>query len=103
MSFDYEESLREKLKKIGRYDDVLITTLEVEEGMPEEPLMPLLALIVEDFKGKEKDLVVEQAAKKFWEDDDFVKSRAFIQILWRNNIENFEAKCKKEKTEKLNK
>ncbi len=57
--FDNEDPLREKLKYIGAQDDILITTLEVEEGMPKEPPMPLLSLTVEDFKGKDIDLVIE--------------------------------------------
>ena len=62
--------------------------------------MPLLALTIEDFKGKEIDLILEKESKKLLDDESFFKSRAFIQFLWRNNIEIFQAKCKRTKVEK---
>ena len=78
---------------MGDQRDIVIIALEVEEGAPEEPLMPLLSLTIEDFKGKEIDPIMEQATSKFLDDENFVNSRAFIQFLWRSNIENFEEKC----------
>ena len=57
--FDNEDSLREKLKQVGGQDDVLIITSKIEEDILGEPTMPLLALTIEDFKGKYIDLIVE--------------------------------------------
>ena len=56
---DDEDTLREKLRRIGGQRDVLITATKVEKGAPAEPPMTLLALTIEDFKGKEIDHVVE--------------------------------------------
>ena len=67
------------------------------------PLQPTLDLIVEDFKGREIDPVIHQDFNKFLSDDDFVKSREFLQFFWRINIQNFEVRCKKMKIEKPNK
>lgn len=84
---------------MGGQGDILIIASEVEEGALEEPPMSLLALTIDDFKGKEIDPIVEKIARKFLVDEFFVKSRTFIQFFSRNNIELFEAKCKKVKIE----
>lgn len=76
---------------------MFITTVELEEGNPQEPPMPNLELIVADYRGKELDLVLEQTNHEFLSDDNFVKSRAFYQFSWRNNIEKFEEICNKRK------
>ena len=67
----------------------------MEEGAPVEPPIPLLALIIEDLKRKEIDPIVEQVIRNFLEDEEIFKSRAFIQFLWRNNMNFFEARYKK--------
>ena len=56
---------------------------------------PTLDLIVEDFRGREVDPVIHQDFDKFVFDDDFVKSRAFKQFLWRISMHNIQLKCKK--------
>lgn len=57
--------------------------------------MPSLDLIVVDYRGRELDPVIEQASHQFLPDDSFVKSRAFHQFAWRENIEKYEEKSNK--------
>lgn len=88
---------------MGGQGDIVISIVEMELEAPIQPPMPLLVLTMEDFRGKEIDPIVEQEKRKYLEDEDFVKSRAFIQFLWHNIIENFEARCKKIKAKKPSK
>ena len=87
---------------MGGEGDIVVTTADIERGVSEEPPMPSFDLTVADYRGKEIDPIIAQASKKFIDDESFVRSRAFAQVLWRRNIGNFE-KCKKIKVEKLNK
>ena len=73
----------------------------MNEGNLQEPPMPSLNLIVVDYKGRELDLVMEQASHEFLSDDNFVKSRAFYQFAWRSNIGRFDEGCNKLKSEHL--
>ena len=50
---------------MGGQDDIIITTSKVEEGAPKKPPIPLLALTIKYFRGKEIYPIVEQAGKKF--------------------------------------
>ena len=51
--------------------------------------MPSFELTVADFMGRELDHVLEQASQQFLSDDSFVKSRAFYQFSWRENMHIF--------------
>jgi len=62
---------------VGSQGGVFITTVELEEGNPQEPPM---------------------SCHEFIFDDNFVKSRAFYQFAWRKNIGLFEETCSKLKT-----
>ena len=59
-------------------------------------------LIVANYRGKEIDPIIGQAYDQFILDDDFVKYRAFKQLLWRINMHNFQLRCKKIKVEQPN-
>ena len=96
-------SLREQLKQIGGEGDVVVTSIDLEIGEPQEPSRPSLDLIISDYQGKEIDPIVSQASKRFINDEIFVKSRAFAQFLWRLNIGNFEKTCEKLKAEQPDK
>ena len=63
--------------------------------------MPSFELTVADFRGRELDPVLEQASPQFLSDDSFVKSRAFYQFAWRENMHIFEERCKNVKTNNL--
>ena len=63
--------------KIGSQGGVFITTIELEEGNPQEPPIPSLEIPVAYFKGKELDLMVQKASHEFLSNDNFVKSRTF--------------------------
>ena len=84
---------------MGGEGDIVVTSIDLERGVPQEPPMPSLDLIVADYKGKEIDPIIAQASQKFIDDESFVKSRAFAQFLWRKNIGNFEERCKRIKVE----
>ena len=60
---DDEVSLRVHLRQIGGERDIMVTTEDIKEGVPEEPPMPILALIVGDYTGKEMDPIIAQASK----------------------------------------
>ena len=55
---DDELSLREQLKQMEGEKYIIITTANIEEGVPKEPPMPTLALTVRDYKGEEIDPLV---------------------------------------------
>ena len=55
-----------------------------------------------DYRGEEIDPIIGQAYDQFISNDDFVKSRAFKQFLWRINMHNFQLRCKKIKAEQPN-
>ena len=78
-------------------------TTDIEEGVSKEPPMPSFDLTISNYRGREIDPIIAQESQNFIDDENFVKSRAFVQFLWRNNIGNFEAKCKTIKIEKPNK
>ena len=84
---------------MGGEGDIVVTSTDLERGVPQEPPIPSLDHIVSDYKGKEIDPIIVQASQKFIDDENFVKSRAFEQFLWRKNIENFEERCKRIKVE----
>lgn len=67
--------------------------------MPQEPPEPSFEMTIHDFRDKEIDLVIHQIIETFMSENDFVKSRAFLQFLWRSNLQIFQAKCKKIKVE----
>lgn len=75
----------------------------METAEPKEPPAPSLELTVVDYQGKEIDPIVAQASERFINDENFVKSRAFAQFLWRLNIGNFEKTCEKLKVEQSDK
>ena len=77
-----EQLIEEKIEQIGSEGEVFITQAEINEGNPQEPPMPSLDLIMEDYKGRELDPVIDQDSHKFLLDDSFVKSRAFYQFSW---------------------
>lgn len=90
-----EEQLTiEKIEQTGSQGGVFVTQAEIDEGNPQEPPMPCLEMIVADFKGMELDPILEQASQQFLLDHRFVRSRAFHQFAWRENIHNFEERCK---------
>ena len=66
--------VREELKQEGVQGNIVITTTKLEENVPQEPLEPILELIVDDYKGKEIDPIIGQAFDKFILDNYFVKS-----------------------------
>ena len=80
---------------MGSQGGVFITQAKLDEGDPQEPLMPTLDLTVADYKGRELDPVIEQASHEFLSDDNFLKSRSFYQFAWRENIGNYEENFKK--------
>lgn len=86
---DDEVSLREQLRQIGEEGNVIVTPTDLEIGEPQEPPIPSLDLTVANYQGKEIDPLVAQASEKFINDENFVKSRAFAQFLWKLNIGNF--------------
>ena len=67
----------------------------MEVGEPQEQPTPSLDLTLADYQGKDIDPIVSQASERFINDENFVKSRAFAQFLWRLNIGNFEKTCEK--------
>ena len=72
-------------------------------GEPQEPPASSLDLTISDYQGKEIDPIVAQASERFINDENFVKSRAFVQFLWRLNIGNFERTCEKIKADQPDK
>lgn len=103
LRIDDEASLREQLRKIGGEGDRVVITANIERGVPKEPPVPSFDLTSANYRGKEIDPIIAQASHKFIDDENFVKSRAFAQFLWRRNIDNFEPKCQTIKEEKPNK
>ena len=55
-----EASLREQLRQMGGEGDIVVTTADIERGVPEEPPMPSFDLTIVDYKGKKIDLIIAQ-------------------------------------------
>ena len=53
-----EASLMEQLRYIGGEGDVIVTTIELEIGEPQEPPTPSLDLTIVDYQSKEIDPIV---------------------------------------------
>jgi hypothetical protein len=94
-----EQLTDEQIEQIGSQGEVFITQAEIDEGNPQEPPVPSFELTVADFRGRELDPILEQASQHFLSDDNFVKSRAFLQFSWRANMNTFEERCMKMKEE----
>ena len=62
---------------MGREGDIVVATADMERGVPQEPPVPYLDLIVVDYKFKEINPIIAQASQKFIDDENFFKSRAF--------------------------
>ena len=67
---------------MGGKGAILINIIEVQEGALKEPYMPLLALIVEDFKWKDIDPIVEKASNKFLNDDIIRLMLIISPLVW---------------------
>ena len=80
---------------MGGEGDVIVTSTDLNVGEPQEPPTPSLDLTIVDYQGKEIDPIVAQASERFINDENFVRSRAFAQFLWRFNMGNFEKACEK--------
>lgn len=99
MRIEEEQLTREQSEQIGSQGGIFITQVELDEGNPQELLVPSLDLTVVDYRGRELDPVLEQEVINFFSDDSFVKSRASHKFAWRENMSNFEERCKKFKVE----
>ena len=88
---------------MGGEGDIVVTTSDMERGVPKDLPMSSFDLTIADYKGKEIDPIIGQVSQKFIDDESLVRSRAFAQFLWRRNIGNFEERCKKIKVEQPNK
>ena len=54
-----------------------------------------------DYRGREIDPIIGQAYDQFISNNDFVKSRAFKQFLWRINMHSFQLGYNEIKVEQL--
>ena len=88
---------------MGGEGDVIVTSIDLNVGEPQEPPTPSLDLTIVDCQGKEIYPIVVQASKRFINDENFVRSRAFAQFLWRLNMGNFEKSCEKIKAKQPDK
>lgn len=75
--------------------NIVVTTANMERGVPEEPPMPSFDLTIADYRCKGIDPIIAQASKKFIDDEYFVRSRALAQLLCRKNLGNLEERYKK--------
>ena len=91
--------VKTRMEELDRQRCMVVIIDELEEGVPVEPLEPSFDLTMHEFRGNEMDSVVYQATQNFMSDDSFVKSRAFLQFLWKRNLPLFESQCKKKKAE----
>lgn len=80
----------------------MITTVDFQ-GVPKEPTVPSFHLTFSYYRAREIDPIIAQASQKFIDDENFVKSKAFAQFLWRKNIGHFKTRCKSIKIEQLSK
>ena len=72
-----------------------MTPTELDKNAPQEPPELVLELTMANYRGREIDPIIGQAYDQFISDNDFVKSKAFKQFLWRTNMHNFQLKYKK--------
>lgn len=67
--------------------------------MLEEPPSAEMNLIDGKLKGKELDLTIKQSSEELLADSNFVTIGAFMQFVWKQNMEQFKAKCEQRKSE----
>ena len=89
MRIEEEELTDEQIEQIGSQGGVFVTQEEIDEGNPQEPHVLDFELTIAYFRGRELDPILEQANQQFLSDDGFVKSRAFHQFAWRENMHIF--------------
>jgi hypothetical protein len=94
-----EQLTDEQIEQIGSQGEVFVTQAEINEGNPQEPPVPSFKLTIVELRGKELDPVLKQASQQFLSDDIFVKSRAFHQFAWKENMHVFEERCESMKIE----
>lgn len=68
-----------------------------------EPLNAEMNITTNEFKGQELDPDIKQASEDFLADSNFVTSRDFMQFMWKQNIDQFNSRCVKRKSEKPHK
>lgn len=71
--------------------------------MPEEPLAAEMNITISELKGQEWDPMIKQASEDFLADDKFITSKAFMQFVWKQSIDKYNARCKKRKGEQPHK
>lgn len=98
-----EQVAAEQLLQLGSLGEITYTYDEVEDGMPEEPKDAEMDITTNEFKGQELDLSIKQANEEFLVDSNFVTSGAFMQFMWKKNIDKFDARCEKRKNEQPHK
>lgn len=94
-----EQVVVEQLLQLGSLGEIAYTYEETQEGMPEEPPNAEMDLTNGELKGQEMDLIVKRASEEFLADSNFVTSGAFIQFLWKQNIDQFKTRCEQRKSE----
>ena len=55
LRLDDEHIVKRELRQEGGQGNIIITPTQLEDNVPQEPLEPILDLIVADYRGKEID------------------------------------------------
>lgn len=79
--------------------NIIVSNDELQEGIPKAPKEIAMDLTIAEFEGKQIDPISKQSSDSFVADDEFLKTRAFIQFLWRLKRGHFKEICEKKKEE----
>lgn len=71
--------------------------------MPEERIAAEMDITTTKLKGQEWDPEIKQASNAFLADNNFVTSEAFMQFVWKQHIDKYNARCEKRKVQQPNK
>ena len=75
-------------------DEIIVTDQDMQVGMPSPPRPIELILSDLDMKGKSVQDTRMEACKEFLDDNAFVKTHVFLQLVWRMKFEEYQNKCK---------
>lgn len=82
-----DQVVAKQLLQLGSIRESAYTYEETREGMPEEPPSAEMNLIEGELKGKELDATIKQASEEFLVDSNFFTIGAFMQFVWKQNME----------------
>lgn len=84
-------------------NEIILTNEELQVGIPSPSRSLDWDLSLLDIQGNAIQDTRKEACDKFIEDEAFVQSQAFLQLVWKMKIDEYKRRCKERRAQKLNK